>query len=61
MWILVMYIYAGVLAQGDSVTLTSIPDFATKQACIQAGQDARGLVSGSAKEYRFVCLQKVKQ
>jgi hypothetical protein len=55
-WILVMYIYAGVLAKGDSVTLQTVPGFKTQQECQQAGNAASSLVNGSAKEYRFVCV-----
>jgi hypothetical protein len=57
-WILVIYIYAGALANGDSVAIASIPSFSTKQECIQAGEDAKELVKGSTKVYRFVCLKK---
>lgn len=60
-WILVIYIYAGVLANGDSVAITNIPNFSTKQDCMQAGKDAEGLVTGSAKVYRFVCLKKASE
>ena len=60
-WILVIYIYAGVLANGDSVAITSIPNFATLQECRQAGKDAEVLVTGSAKVYRFVCLRKAQE
>ena len=60
-WILVIYIYAGVLASGDSVAITNIPNFATKHDCIQAGKDGEGIVSGSAKVYRFVCLRKAQE
>jgi hypothetical protein len=49
------------LANGDSVAITSIPNFATKQECMQAGKDAEGLVTGSAKVYRFVCLRKAQE
>ena len=56
-WTLVLYIYAGVLAKGDSVTLTHIPGFKTEQHCAAAGSATKTLVSGSAKELRFVCLR----
>jgi len=60
-WILVIYIYAGVFASGDSVAITNIPNFSTKQECVQAGKDAERLVTGSAKVYRFVCLRKAQE
>ena len=61
-WILVIYIYAGVLASGDSVAITNIPNFATRQECMQAGEDAKSLVSGAnTKVYKFVCLRKAQE
>ena len=53
-----MYIYAGVLAQGDSVAITHIPGFTSIESCKQAGASAKSLVAGSAKEYRFICVEK---
>lgn len=57
-YILVLYIYAGILAKGDSVTLTNVDGFASQQACMAAGKASEKLVEGSAKEVRFVCLKK---
>lgn len=56
-WTLVLYIYAGVLAKGDSVTLLSVPGFKSEQHCSAAGGASKPLVNGSAKELRFVCLR----
>lgn len=53
---LVLYIYAGALAGGDSVSMVSIPQ-PTLAACQQAGKAAEQLVQGSLKELRFVCLK----
>ena len=57
-WVLVMYIYAGVFAKGDSVAIETIEGFTSEQACNTAGPYAKKLVDGSSKEYRFVCLPK---
>lgn len=57
-WVLVMYIYAGVFAKGDSVALHSVEGFTTQAACQQAGDAAKNFVSGTSKEYKFVCVQK---
>jgi hypothetical protein len=57
-WILVMYIYAGVLANGDSVALQNIQGFVSKEQCVEAGKQAEDLVRGSSKVYRFVCIRK---
>ena len=55
-WVLVIYIYAGAWAKGDSVTLATVP-MASQELCEKAGNNLDPLVSGSAKEVRFVCLR----
>ena len=57
-FILVMYIYAGAFARGDSVTMQVIEGFSSEVSCKAAGVAAKPLVDGSSKEYRFVCLKK---
>jgi hypothetical protein len=57
-WVLVLYIYAGTFAKGDSVTLTTIEGFSSKATCIEAGKQSEALVSNSAKEVRYVCVAK---
>jgi hypothetical protein len=57
-WTLVIYIYAGMLAQGDSVTLMHIPGFKTEQSCTAAGNASKPLVKGSAKDLRFICIRQ---
>lgn len=56
-WILIIYIFAGPLANGDSVALTNISGFHDEQSCNQAGKTASKLTLHSSKEYRFVCVQ----
>lgn len=58
MWVLIIYIYAGALASGDSVSLTNVDGFTSQQACQEAGAQGKGLVSTSSKVYKFVCVQK---
>lgn len=53
---LVLYIYAGAFAKGDSVAMVSIPQ-PSLQACQDAGQQAGHLVKSSAKELRFICVK----
>lgn len=55
-YFLVLYIYAGALAKGDSVAMVSIPQ-PSLQACQAAGTAAGDLVKGSFKELRFVCIK----
>lgn len=59
-WILVLYIYAGAMAQGDSVAITNVPGFVTQAKCEEAGNLAKPLVNGSSKVLRFVCLPMPK-
>lgn len=56
-WILVLYIYAGVMSKGDSVTVSSIDGFTSAASCATAGATAKTLVSNSFKDARFVCLK----
>lgn len=55
-WTLVIYIYAGAMAQGDSVTVTATP-MATEELCKQGGDALEGLVSGSTKVLRYACIR----
>lgn len=57
---LVLYIYAGMFAKGDSVALTTVTGFPTEQACNDAGNASKSLVAGSSKEFRFKCYSVVK-
>ena len=53
-WVLVIYIYAGTWAKGDSVTITHIP-MANQQLCKRAADESEVLVKGSSKEVRALC------
>lgn len=55
-WILVLFIHAGVLSNTDSMAVTNIRGFSTEQACKEAGEKSRRLVSGTTKDVRFVCV-----
>lgn len=55
-WVLILYIYAGAMASGDSVALTHIP-MATEQACRTAGDASNGLVRATTKNVRYVCVR----
>ena len=58
MFILILYIYAGAWAKGDSVTLNSIRGFSTMAECKAAGTASANLVEGSTKNLRFVCVEQ---
>lgn len=55
-YILILYIYAGMLAKGDSVALTNVT-FKSMEACQAAGKQAEFLVKGSTKEVKFICVK----
>jgi len=57
-WTLVLYIFAGVFAKGDSVSVTHIPNFRSEAHCAAAGNATKPLVKDSAKELRFVCIRQ---
>ena len=59
-WILVLFVYAGPLAKGDSNSLTTVPGFTSSGECEEAGQFARKLAKGTIKEVSFVCLKQTK-
>jgi hypothetical protein len=57
MYTLIIYIFAGMLANGDSVAITNVPGFQTQSACEAAGKQTQSFVKGSAKEHRYVCVK----
>jgi len=55
-WMLVLYIYAGVWAKGDSFAITTVP-MASLAACEKAGQSADSLVNGTRNHVRYICMK----
>lgn len=58
MFILIIYIYAGMMAKGDSVALAQVPGFTSEASCQAAGKATEKFVDGSAKNHRFVCVKQ---
>lgn len=58
MWILILYVYAGVMAKGDSVALLQVPNFQTQQACVEAGKQTESFVTMTTKNLKFVCVKQ---
>jgi len=56
-WILILGMWAGTMAKGDSVALTSVPGFATEQSCQEAGRRAVKEFSTMFKAVAFVCAK----
>lgn len=55
-WVLLVYIYAGAWAKGDSVTMYAVP-MASQEICENNGQNLGSLVSGTSKEVRYICMK----
>ena len=56
MWTLILFAYANMLAQGDSVAFTTV-NFTNQNACIAAGDQASKMDKGTAKTIRYVCVE----
>lgn len=56
-WVLIIYIYAGAAAQGDSVTLTTVTGFTSQQTCDAAAKTALDLTQLSTKVTRTRCVE----
>lgn len=56
MWTLIVLVYAGILADSDSVALTNVQGFASEQTCIVAGKKAKSLTDNTKKETKFACV-----
>lgn len=57
-WILILFFHVGPMGNGNSNAVTNVPGFKSEESCRQAGQKAKGLVSGTVKEMEFVCVQQ---
>ncbi|WP_337056732.1 hypothetical protein [Pseudomonas sp. USHLN015] len=55
---LILFLYAGIWADGDSMAVTSVPNFKTLEACEAAGKQSGALVKGTKKENAFICVQQ---
>lgn len=56
MWTLILYAYASMLANGDSVAFTNM-SFTNQKACVAAGEAAATMARGTAKNIRYVCVE----
>jgi hypothetical protein len=56
-FILILFAHVGPMGDGNSNALTSVYGFKTKEACMQAGQQAKSLSSGSTKKIEFTCVK----
>lgn len=57
-WILVVFVYAGPWAKGDSVALATIPNFATQAECMAAGEVIKPMEKNTSKDFKYVCVKR---
>lgn len=57
MWVLILFAYAGPLADTDSVSITT-HQMSTQQACVAAGQAATKLANGATKIIKYTCVKQ---
>lgn len=60
-WILILVGHAGPFGTGNSISLASVPGFASQQECNAAGFAAAGLTDGSTKFIKFICVKQTKE
>lgn len=54
-WILIIFAHVGMLGEGNSNALTSVPGFGSEAECINAGKAVKKLGTGTVKSIDFVC------
>lgn len=54
---LIIFIYAGTFAKGDSVILDHVDGFATKQQCETAAAQIKSFVNGTSKDIEMQCIE----
>lgn len=56
-WILILFAHVGPMGSGNSNALAT-QVFSSQSTCIQAGESARKLVTGSVKSIEYVCVKQ---
>jgi hypothetical protein len=55
-FVLILFAHVGPLGDGNSNALTSVPGFASKAACENAGVAAQMMALNTVKRIEFVCV-----
>ncbi len=57
-YVLVIFMYAGLLSSGDSVAINNVPGFQSQELCEKAGQRTiKEFKNVGFKSGKFVCLK----
>ncbi|CAB5221541.1 hypothetical protein UFOVP247_191 [uncultured Caudovirales phage] len=54
---MILFIYAGPMSNGDSVSLTNVSNFSSQKTCEVAGETAKSLAAGTYKVARYSCVE----
>lgn len=57
MYTLILFMFIGVLSEKDSMALTNIEGFKTKQQCELSGQQTITLFAKGTKEGKYICVE----
>lgn len=55
---LILFFHVGPMGDGNSNATAVVNNFVSEQECMDAGNKAQKLVTGSVKELRFVCVKQ---
>lgn len=57
-YVLIIFMYAGILSQGDSVAINNVSGFQTKELCEEAGNKAvKEFKNFGFKSGKFTCVR----
>lgn len=59
-WTLILFAHAGVMGNTDSMALTNVTGFTSQQQCVDAGEQAKRMATGTTKVIKFTCVQVQK-
>ncbi len=59
-FVLILFFHVGPVGEGNSNAVASVPNFATEQECVTAGNQSKKLVAGTVKDVEFVCVKQSK-
>lgn len=56
-WALIIFVHAGIASSSDSMSITNVGGFTSKEACESAGNAAKSITTGTVKNTRYVCVE----
>ena len=59
-FILILFFHVGAMGDGNSNATAVVSGFELESECRDAGKASAGMVAGTVKEMRFVCVKQTK-